>query len=54
MEEDIKTTESHVLPFVKLKAATNDFSNENKLGEGRFGPVYKVRLASIMSCHLRA
>ncbi|PKU59766.1 cysteine-rich receptor-like protein kinase 15 [Dendrobium catenatum] len=41
VEEDIKTTESHLLPFVKLKAATNDFSNENKLGEGRFGPVYK-------------
>ncbi|KAH0468999.1 hypothetical protein IEQ34_002231 [Dendrobium chrysotoxum] len=41
VEEDIKTTESHLLPFVKLKAATNGFSNENKLGEGRFGPVYK-------------
>ena len=23
-------------------AATNDFSSENKLGEGGFGPVYKV------------
>ncbi|KAL0926681.1 hypothetical protein M5K25_002926 [Dendrobium thyrsiflorum] len=41
VEEDIKTTESHMLPFVKLKAATNNFSIENKLGEGRFGPVYK-------------
>ena len=26
--------------------ATNNFSSENKLGEGGFGPVYKVRLWS--------
>ncbi|KAG6511099.1 hypothetical protein ZIOFF_029152 [Zingiber officinale] len=34
-----------VLPCYDLctmKAATNDFSNENKLGEGGFGVVYKV------------
>ncbi|CAN6540644.1 unnamed protein product [Malus baccata var. baccata] len=28
--------------FSSLKAATNNFSSENKLGEGGFGPVYKV------------
>ncbi|KAL9234124.1 hypothetical protein vseg_009028 [Gypsophila vaccaria] len=27
--------------FTKLAAATNDFSETNKLGEGGFGPVYK-------------
>jgi len=25
-----------------VAAATNNFSSENKLGEGGFGPVYKV------------
>ncbi|KAL3744225.1 hypothetical protein ACJRO7_013475 [Eucalyptus globulus] len=29
--------------YATLKAATDDFSSENKLGEGGFGPVYKVK-----------
>lgn len=28
--------------FRVIQAATSDFSEENKLGEGGFGPVYKV------------
>lgn len=28
--------------FVSISAATENFSLENKLGEGGFGPVYKV------------
>lgn len=28
--------------FSELKSATNDFNPANKLGEGGFGPVYKV------------
>jgi len=35
------------LPFFNLSTiidATNDFSNDNKLGEGGFGPVYKVNM----------
>jgi hypothetical protein len=35
------------LPFFNLSTiidATNNFSNDNKLGEGGFGPVYKVNM----------
>jgi len=28
--------------YADLKGATQNFSNENKLGEGGFGDVYKV------------
>ncbi|XP_076937029.1 G-type lectin S-receptor-like serine/threonine-protein kinase At1g67520 [Bidens hawaiensis] len=31
--------------FVSIIAATSDFSNENKLGPGGFGPVYKGKLS---------
>ncbi|XP_048133369.1 class V chitinase-like [Rhodamnia argentea] len=30
--------------YATLRAATNNFSSENKLGEGGFGPVYKGKL----------
>ncbi|KAF3450169.1 hypothetical protein FNV43_RR06249 [Rhamnella rubrinervis] len=31
--------------YAELKAATEDFSSSNKLGEGGFGPVYKGKLS---------
>ncbi|GKD28939.1 G-type lectin S-receptor-like serine/threonine-protein kinase [Tanacetum coccineum] len=33
-----------IFSFASIMAATNDFSPENKLGEGGFGPVYKGHL----------
>jgi hypothetical protein len=36
-----------VFSFAFVVAATNNFSIENKLGQGGFGPVYKVRLGPL-------
>lgn len=37
-------TELNIFSFNQIVAVTNDFCEENKLGEGGFGPVYKVVL----------
>ena len=37
-----KDHELPLLSFSCMATATNNFSDENKLGEGGFGPVYKV------------
>ncbi|KAI7741942.1 hypothetical protein M8C21_024019, partial [Ambrosia artemisiifolia] len=41
---DIGTSESLQYDFSTMKAATNDFSQENKLGVGGFGAVYRGKL----------
>lgn len=43
-EEDLNGNDSDLIVFsyLTLKVATNNFSKENKLGEGGFGVVYKV------------
>jgi hypothetical protein len=35
--------EMHYFNLSTMLAATNNFSDANKLGEGGFGPVYKVK-----------
>ncbi|XP_026432562.1 cysteine-rich receptor-like protein kinase 10 isoform X2 [Papaver somniferum] len=45
MKDEILTTESLQLNFAIVSAATDDFSEANKLGEGGFGSVYKGTLA---------
>jgi hypothetical protein len=51
IHEDVETelqyilnpdAEYQVYNFTTLKIATENFSDANKLGEGGFGPVYKV------------
>ena len=43
-ESALNSGSSHLqaFSFSTIKAATNNFSRENQLGEGGFGPVYKV------------
>ena len=36
--------EMHYFNLRTMQAATNNFSDANKLGEGGFGPVYKVKI----------
>ncbi|XP_074307605.1 cysteine-rich receptor-like protein kinase 8 [Silene latifolia] len=43
-KEDIETLQSLQYTLAALKAATEDFSEDNKLGEGGFGNVYKGKL----------
>ncbi|KAJ1263471.1 hypothetical protein BS78_09G187000 [Paspalum vaginatum] len=43
-EEDMMSSESILYDLSTLRAATDNFSAENKLGEGGFGPVYKGTL----------
>ncbi|XP_059283328.1 cysteine-rich receptor-like protein kinase 44 isoform X2 [Lycium ferocissimum] len=42
--DDISTVESLQYDFSTIRAATDNFSNANKLGQGGFGPVYKGKL----------
>lgn len=38
-----------VFPLKQIRAATNNFDSASKIGEGGFGPVYKVCLKSFFS-----
>ena len=41
--DDEDDGEIHYFDFTTILTATNNFSDDNKLGEGGFGPVYKVK-----------
>ncbi|KAK4284434.1 hypothetical protein QN277_001266 [Acacia crassicarpa] len=43
-EEEIKPDDSLQFDFETIRAATDNFSTANKLGQGGFGPVYKGKL----------
>ena len=40
--EDIENIDSLIIDLSTLRAATGNFAEANKLGEGGFGAVYKV------------
>ncbi|KAL9670180.1 hypothetical protein QQ045_007731 [Rhodiola kirilowii] len=43
--DEIVSAESLLFDFGTIKSATNNFSDDNKLGQGGFGSVYKGKLA---------
>jgi len=45
LHDEISTAESLQFDFRTIRVATDNFSIDNKLGEGGFGSVYKVTLA---------
>lgn len=42
LEDDFKRRDIKVFSYASILEATMDFSPENKLGQGGYGPVYKV------------
>ncbi|XP_030515454.2 LOW QUALITY PROTEIN: cysteine-rich receptor-like protein kinase 44 [Rhodamnia argentea] len=46
VEDEISTVESLQFDFGTIRAATDDFSNTKKLGQGGFGAVYRGRLSN--------
>lgn len=49
--EDSGGPEFSLFHFSRIADATNNFSDENKLGEGGFGPVYEVRFMNQSHYH---
>ena len=47
-EKQAKSQDFPLIGLDLIKAATQHFSEDNKLGEGGFGPVYKVIVVMIV------
>ena len=50
-EDDIEGITVPFFDFEGILAATDNFSDANKLGEGSFGPVYKVMIPTLNKCY---
>ena len=47
-DDEIKPTDQMLqMDLSSIKMATDNFSDANKLGQGGFGPVYKVTLSQL-------
>lgn len=50
--EDIESIKSLLIDLSTLRTATNNFAENNKLGEGGFGVVYKVGALFLYHIHI--
>uniref|UniRef100_A0A0E0I1Y6 Uncharacterized protein n=1 Tax=Oryza nivara TaxID=4536 RepID=A0A0E0I1Y6_ORYNI len=51
--DDIQSIDSLLLDLSTLRAATDNFADRNKLGEGGFGAVYKLKTELVLVAKLR-
>lgn len=51
---DVKIQDLPLLKFEDLAAATNNFDACNKLGQGGFGPVFKVMIRNKRIVHFKS
>ena len=49
--DEIRSVESLQFDFSTIRVATEDFCEENKLGQGGFGPVYRVIINHCLEIH---
>lgn len=50
VDQLLSSKELRVIDLATIRAATNEFSDVNKLGQGGFGTVFKVLPFSLIHC----